>query len=122
MDRASRLDAAELLHDALDRRRHLAQLVDVRVAQVIDVCRSIRSGNHDLLFARVLTYARDALSSLQRLCGRAARTEGLTHFIVRHPQHFTMTIGRGLHQIEVLHLADVFDGNSSVGLELQYFV
>ena len=69
-------------------RRHLAQLVDVRVAQIVDV----RVCDHDLLFARVLTYARDALSSLQRLCGRAARTEGLTHFIVRHPQHFTMAI------------------------------
>ena len=62
MDRASGLDAAELLHDALDRRRHLAQLVDVRVAQIVDV--RLRSGNHDLLFPRVLRNPRDALPSL----------------------------------------------------------
>ena len=60
MDRASRLDAAELLHDAFYRRRHLAQLVDVRVAQIIDV----RLSDHDLLLARVLTDPRDALPSL----------------------------------------------------------
>ena len=88
MDRASRLDAAELLHDALDRRRHLAQLVDVRVAQIIDV--SIC--DHDLFFPRVLTDPRDALSSLQRLCGRTPRTEGSTHFIIGHPQHFRVAI------------------------------
>ena len=115
IDKGSRLDAAELLHDALDGRRHLAQLVDVRVAQIIDV--SIC--DHDLFFPRVLTDPRDALSSLQRLCGRTPRTEALPHLIVGHTQHFTMTIGRGLHQVEVLHLADVFDGDSSVGLELQ---
>ena len=63
MDRASRLDdAAELLHDAFYRRRHLAQLVDVRVAQVVDV--RLRSSDHDLLLARVLGDARDALPSL----------------------------------------------------------
>ena len=62
MDRASRLDAAELLHDAFYRRRHLAQLVDVRVAQVVDV--SIRSRDHDLLFPWILTDPRDALPSL----------------------------------------------------------
>ena len=62
MDRASRLDAAELLHDALDGRRHLAQLVDVRIAQIIDV--RIRSGHHDLLLARVLTNPRDTLTTL----------------------------------------------------------
>ena len=111
MDRASGLDAAELLHDAFYRRpvwtstselgihaierccygdnvasmawnlhaieqrcgardiwlphrsrRHLAQLVDVRVAQVIDV--RLGSSDHDLLLARVLGDARDALPSL----------------------------------------------------------
>ena len=90
MDRASRLDAAELLHDALDgrparkstselscpprhradavirfphgSRRHLAQLVDVRIAQVIDV--RLRRRDDDLLFPRVLTYPGDALPSL----------------------------------------------------------
>ena len=62
MDRASRLDAAELLHDALDRRRHLAQLVDVRIAQIVDV--RLGSCDHDLLRARVLTDPRDALPSL----------------------------------------------------------
>ena len=90
MDRASSLDAAELLHDALDgrparkstselscpprhradavirfphgSRRHLAQLVDVRIAQIIDV--RIRSGHHDLLLARVLTNPRDTLTTL----------------------------------------------------------
>ena len=62
MDRASSLDAAELLHDALDRRRHLAQIIDVRIAQIIDV--SIRRGNHDLLLARVLTNPRDTLTTL----------------------------------------------------------
>ena len=62
MDRASRLDAAELLHDALDRRRHLAQLVDVRIAQVIDVRLGRR--DDDLLFPRVLTDPRDALAPL----------------------------------------------------------
>ena len=62
MDRASSLDAAELLHDALDRRRHLAQIVDVRIAQVIDV--RLRSGHDDLLLARVLTNPRDTLTTL----------------------------------------------------------
>ena len=64
MDRGSgRLhDAAELLYDALDGRRHLAQLVDVRIAQVIDV--RLRRRDDDLLFPRVLTYPGDALPSL----------------------------------------------------------
>ena len=107
MDRASRLDAAELLHDAFYRRsvwtstselgirhramllrgqrrvdgvepprpradavirlphgsrRHLAQLVDVRVAQIVDV--RLRSRDHDLLLARVLTDPRDTLTTL----------------------------------------------------------
>ena len=62
MDRASSLDAAELLHDALDRRRHLAQIVDVRIAQVIDV--RLRRRDDDLLFPRVLTDPRDALAPL----------------------------------------------------------
>ena len=61
MDRASRLDAAELLHDAFYRRRHLAQVIDVRVAQIIDI--SVWSG-HDLLFPWILTDPRDALPSL----------------------------------------------------------
>ena len=60
MDKASRLDAAELLHDALDGRRHLAQLVDVRVAQIINV--SIC--DDDPLLARVLRNPRDALAPL----------------------------------------------------------
>ena len=64
MDRASGLDAAELLHDALDRRRHLAQLVDVRIAQIIDVCRRVWRRDHDLFFPWVLTDPRDALPSL----------------------------------------------------------
>ena len=82
MDRASRLDAAELLHDALDgrparkstselscpprhradavirfphgSRRHLAQVIDVR----------LRRRDDDLLFPRVLTDPRDALAPL----------------------------------------------------------
>ena len=90
MDRASGLDAAELLHDAFYRRRHLAQLVDVRVAQVIDV--RLGSSDHDLLLARVLTNPRDALSSLQRFRGRPAGPEALPHFIVGHPQHLTMAV------------------------------
>ena len=40
-------------------RRHLAQLIDVRVAQIVDV----RLSDHDLLFPRVLTDPRDALPS-----------------------------------------------------------
>ncbi len=62
MDRASSLDAAELLHDALDGRRHLAQLVDVRIAQLVDV--RLRSRDHDLLLARILRNPSDALPSL----------------------------------------------------------
>ena len=62
MDRASSLDAAELLHDALDRRRHLAQIVDVRIAQVIDV--RLRRRDNDLLLARILRNPSDALPSL----------------------------------------------------------
>ena len=62
IDKGSRLDAAELLHDALDGRRHLAQLVDVRIAQVIDVRLGRR--DDDLLFPRVLTDPRDALAPL----------------------------------------------------------
>ena len=54
-------------------RRHLAQLVDVRVAQIVDV--RLRSRDHDLLLARVLAYPRDALPSLQRFRGRAARAK-----------------------------------------------
>ena len=113
MDRASRLDAAELLHDAFYRRRHLAQLVDVRIAQIIDV--SFWS-DHDLLLARVLADPRDALPSLQRFCGRPAGPEALPHLIIGHTKHFTMTVRRRLHQVKVLHLADIFDGDSSVRL------
>ena len=43
-------------------RRHLAQLVDVRIAQVVDV--RLRRRDDDLLFPRVLTDPRDALAPL----------------------------------------------------------
>ena len=148
MDRASRLDAAELLHDALDgrparkstselscpprhradevirfphgSRRHLAQLVDVRIAQVVDV--RLRRRDDDLLFPRVLTDPRDALAPLLGFGRRTPGTEGSAHLVVRHPQHLRVAVRRGLHEIEVLHLADVLYGHSTVGLQLQYFV
>ena len=54
IDKGSRFDAAELLHDAFYRRRHLAQIIDVR----------LRRRDDDLLFPWILTNPRDALPSL----------------------------------------------------------